>query len=81
MFENIDVVYLCIIDGGFNDNNYWYLDFWMCDGCYICLRNVNLSYFIFKLFFERFRGFDEVWLFVIGYNLFVLKNFEEEFDL
>jgi TonB-linked SusC/RagA family outer membrane protein len=78
--ENTDAAYPRITDGGFNDNNYRYSDFWMRDGRHIRLRNVNLSYSIPKLLLERLRGFDEVRLFVTGHNLFVLKNFEEEFD-
>ena len=78
--ENTDAAYPRITDGGFNDNNYRYSDFWMRDGRHIRLRNVNLSYSIPKLLLERLRGFDEVRLFVTGHNLFVLKNFDEEFD-
>lgn len=78
--ENTDAAYPRITDGGFNDNNYRYSDFWMRDGRHIRLRNINLSYSIPSALLKRLRGFDEVRLFVTGHNLLVLKNFDEEFD-
>ncbi len=77
--ENTDSAYPRITNGGFNDNNYRYSDFWMRDGLHLRVKNINLSYAL------PTRGivlsqFEEVRLFVSAYNLFVLKSFEEEFD-
>lgn len=78
--ENTDAAYPRITDGGFNDNNYRYSDFWMRDGRHLRLKNINLSYSIPGGLLTRMRAFDEIRLFLTGHNLFVLKNFEEEFD-
>ncbi|WP_282782566.1 SusC/RagA family TonB-linked outer membrane protein [Phaeodactylibacter xiamenensis] len=78
--ENTGAAYPRITDGGFNDNNYRYSDFWMRDGRHLRLRNINLSYAIPGTLLTRMRAFEEIRLFLTGHNLFVLKNFEEEFD-
>jgi TonB-linked SusC/RagA family outer membrane protein len=78
--ENTDAAYPRVSDGGFNDNNYRYSDFWMRDGRHIRLRNINLSYSLPKSLLEGFGAFEEVRFFFTAHNLFVIKNFNEEFD-
>lgn len=77
--ENTGAGFPRITDGGFNDNNFRYSDFWKRDGTHLRFRNINLSYTL-----PRFGGdnaaFEEIRLFATGYNLFVLKGYEEEFD-
>jgi TonB-linked SusC/RagA family outer membrane protein len=77
--ENTGARFPRITDGGFNDNNYRYSDFWMRDGRHLRVRNINLSYAIPSSVNEAV-GFQEVRLFATAHNLFVLKTFEEEFD-
>jgi hypothetical protein len=77
--ENTDAKYPRISDGGFNDNNYRYSDFWMRDGKHLRLKHINLGYTIPKKI-SSVPGFDEVRILVTGHNLFVLKGYEEEFD-
>ncbi|WP_338359663.1 TonB-dependent receptor [Yeosuana marina] len=76
--ENTDAAYPRITNGGFNDNNYKYSDFWVRDGRHIRFKNINLSYSLPKSLINR--NFDEVRFFVTGYNLFVIKNYDEDFD-
>ncbi len=76
--ENPDASYPRITDGGFNDNNYRYSDFWKRDGKHIRFKNINLSYTMPKSM--MIPGFQEIRVFATGYNLFVLKTYEEEFD-
>ncbi len=76
--ENTDANYPRITDGGFNDNNFKYSDFWLRDGKHIRFKNINLSYTLPE--FGKNSGFDEIQLFVTGYNLFVIKDYKEEFD-
>ena len=77
--ENTGATYPRITDGGFNDNNYRYSDFWKRSGNHLRFKNINLSYTLPK-FGNKDGGFKEVRLFATGYNLFVLKTYEEEFD-
>jgi TonB-linked SusC/RagA family outer membrane protein len=77
--ENTSATFPRITDGGFNDNNYRYSDFWMRDGKHIRVKNINFSYSIPRSIIDRI-GFEEFRLFFTGYNLFVLKTYEEEFD-
>ncbi|MGO4818523.1 SusC/RagA family TonB-linked outer membrane protein, partial [Flavobacterium sp. W22_SRS_FP1] len=76
--ENTDAAYPRITSGGFNDNNYKYSDFWVRDGKHIRFKNINLSYSLPKSLFTK--SLDEVRFFVTGYNLFVIKNYDEDFD-
>ena len=76
--ENTDAAYPRITNGGFNDNNYKYSDFWVRDGKHIRFKNINLSYSLPKALINK--NFDEVRFFVTGYNLFVIKNYDEDFD-
>lgn len=76
--ENTDAAYPRITSGGFNDNNYKYSDFWVRDGKHIRFKNINLSYSLPKSLFTK--SLDEVRFFVTGYNLFVIKNYNEDFD-
>ena len=76
--ENTGAAFPRITDGGFNENNYKYSDFWLRDGMHIRFKNINLSYTLPKSIINS--GFDEIKLFCTGYNLFVIKNYNEEFD-
>ena len=76
--DNTDAAYPRISDGGFNDNNYRYSDFWMRSGTHLRLRNINLSYALPVS--GSAKGFKDVRLFATGHNLLVLKSFSEEFD-
>ncbi|NNG27421.1 MAG: TonB-dependent receptor [Ignavibacteriaceae bacterium] len=76
--ENTGATFPRITDGGFNDNNYKYSDFWLRDGKHIRFKNINLSYTLPNS--EKNKSYDEIRLFVTGYNLFVIKNYDEEFD-
>jgi TonB-linked SusC/RagA family outer membrane protein len=67
-----------ITNGGFNDNNYRYSDFWLRNGKHIRFKNINLSYTFPKR--KDNATFDEIKLFCTGYNLFVIKDFKEDFD-
>lgn len=77
--ENTDARFPRITDGGFNDNNYRYSDFWKRSGNHLRLKNVNLSYSLPESL-NKTTGFKEIRLFVTGYNLFVIKTYDEEFD-
>ena len=77
--DNTDAAYPRITDGGFNDNNYRYSDFWKRDGRHLRFKNITLGYTLPKSA-SILKHFDEVRLFVTGYNLFVLKTYDEEFD-
>jgi TonB-linked SusC/RagA family outer membrane protein len=77
--ENTGASFPRISDGGFNDNNYRFSDYWMRDGLHLRVRNINLSYAI-PSSVNSLIGFKEVRLFVTGHNLFVMKTYEEDFD-
>ncbi|MCB9351418.1 MAG: TonB-dependent receptor [Lewinellaceae bacterium] len=77
--ENPGARFPRITDGGFNDNNYRYSDFWMRDGKHLRVKNINFSYSLPKSITD-IPGFQEISLFFTAYNLFVLKTYEEEFD-
>jgi TonB-linked SusC/RagA family outer membrane protein len=77
--ENTGARFPRITDGGFNDNNYRYSDFWKRNGNHLRFRNINLSYTLPK-FGKEGKAFKEIRVFATGYNLFVLKTYEEEFD-
>lgn len=77
--ENTDARFPRITDGGFNDNNYRYSDFWMRNGTHLRVRNVNLSYTLPQI--GNGEGiFKDAQIFATGFNILVLKTFEEEFD-
>jgi TonB-linked SusC/RagA family outer membrane protein len=77
--ENTGAKYPRITEGGFNDNNYRYSDFWKRSGNHIRGKNINLSYTLPK-FGKTDAGFKEIRVFFTAYNLFVLKTYDEEFD-
>lgn len=77
--ENTDATYPRITDGGFNENNYKYSDFWMRSGNHLRLRNINLSYTLPK-FGKGTSGFKDITIFATGNNLLVFKTYTEEFD-
>jgi TonB-linked SusC/RagA family outer membrane protein len=76
--ENTGARFPRISDGGFNDNNYKYSDFWSRNGKHIRFKNINLSYTFPKM--KKNTTFDEIKFFCTGQNLFVIKDFEEDFD-
>ena len=76
--QNPGATYPRITDGGFNDNNYRYSDFWKRDGSHVRIRNVNLSYTLPSA--GKNLGFDELTLFLTGTNLFVFTKYDEDFD-
>lgn len=76
---NTDARFPRITDGGFNDNNYRYSDFWMRNGTHLRVRNINFSYTLPQI--GKGDGvFKDARIFATGFNLFVFKTFEEEFD-
>jgi TonB-linked SusC/RagA family outer membrane protein len=75
---NTSAAFPRITNGGFNDNNYRYSDFWLRNGKHIRFKNINLSYTFPKR--KDNATFDEIKLFCTGYNLFVIKDFDEDFD-
>ncbi|MFQ3213234.1 MAG: TonB-linked SusC/RagA family outer membrane protein [Marivirga sp.] len=77
--ENTDAAYPRVSDGGFNDNNYRYSDFWIRDGQHLRVKNITLSYTVPKSV-AALKKFQDVRIFFTGYNLFMLKAFEEDFD-
>lgn len=76
--ENTNARFPRISDGGFNENNYRYSDFWLREGKHIRFKNINFSYTLPKR--KKNSTFDEIKFFCTGQNLFVIKDFEEDFD-
>ena len=76
--QNTGATFPRVSDGGFNDNNYKYSDFWLRNGKHLRFKNINLSYTLPK--FKNNAGFEKMMVFVTGYNLFVIKDYKEEFD-
>jgi TonB-linked SusC/RagA family outer membrane protein len=76
--ENTGARFPRISNGGFNENNYRYSDFWIRQGKHIRFKNINFSYTLPKR--TENSTFDEIKFFCTGQNLFVIKDFEEDFD-
>jgi TonB-linked SusC/RagA family outer membrane protein len=76
--QNPGAAYPRITDGGFNQNNNRFSDFWQRDGSHLRIRNVNLSYTLPSA--GKKLGFDELTVFCTGTNLFVFTNYDEEID-
>lgn len=76
--ENTGAAYPRISEGGSNSNNNRESDFWVRDGKHIRFKNINLSYTLPKAITKK--TFDEVRFFVTGYNLFIIKDYDEDFD-
>ena len=76
--ENTGAAYPRITEGGSNPNNSRESDFWVRDGKHIRFKNINLSYTLPQAITKK--TFDEVRFFVTGYNLFVIKDYDEDFD-
>ncbi|WP_026753753.1 TonB-dependent receptor [Sediminibacter sp. Hel_I_10] len=76
--QNTGAAYPRISNGGFNDNNYRYSDFWKRDADHVRIKNINLGYTLPK--FGENQGFDELRVFFTGYNLFVFTKYDEDFD-
>ena len=77
--ENTNAAYPRITDGGFNDNNYRYSDFWKRNGSHLRVKNITLSYTLPKVG-KLLSSFEELKVFFTGYNLLVIKGYNEEFD-
>ncbi len=77
--ENTDAAYPRITNGGFNDNNYRYSDFWKRDGRHLRVKNITLGYTLPNSI-RMLSKFDEIKVFATAYNLFVLKTYKEDFD-
>ena len=77
--ENTDARFPRVTDGGFNDNNYRFSDFWMRDGKHLRMKNIFLRYAL-PATLLRNVGLDQVKLVVSGHNVFVLKTYTEDFD-
>ena len=77
--ENTDARFPRITDGGFNDNNYRFSDFWMRDGKHLRMKNIFLRYSLPSSLLSNV-GLDEVKLVLSGHNVFVLKTYTEDFD-
>ncbi|MGB0429708.1 MAG: SusC/RagA family TonB-linked outer membrane protein [Bacteroidia bacterium] len=77
--ENTDARFPRVSDGGFNENNYRYSDFWMRDGTHLRIRNVNVSYSAPEKM-SQFLGFSDLRFTFTGFNLHVFKTYTEEFD-
>ena len=77
--ENTGAAYPRITNGGFNENNNRFSDFWKRNGSHLRIRNVNLSYTLPKSLGEKF-GFNDFSLFVTGTNLHVFTTYDEEID-
>jgi TonB-linked SusC/RagA family outer membrane protein len=75
---NMGAAYPRITDGGFNENNNRFSDFWRRDGTHLRIRNVNLSYSLPSE--GKKLGFEELTLFLTGTNLFVFTTYDEEID-
>jgi TonB-linked SusC/RagA family outer membrane protein len=76
--SNPNATFPRITNGGFNDNNYKYSDYWLRNGNHLRFKNINLSYSIPSK--GPTSTFETVKIFLTGYNLFVLKSFDEDFD-
>jgi len=76
--ENTGAAYPRISEGGTNNNNNRESDFWIRDGKHIRFKNINLSYTLPKAITKK--TLDEVRFFVTGYNLFIIKDYDEDFD-
>ena len=77
--ENTDAQFPRITDGGFNDNNYRYSDFWKRDAKHIRVKNIFLRYSLPQSLMNRV-GIEDAKLILSGHNLFVFKGYSEDFD-
>ena len=77
--ENTGAQFPRITDGGFNDNNYRYSDFWKRDAKHLRVKNVFLRYALPKSLMNKV-GLEDAKLVITGHNLFVLKGYDEDFD-
>lgn len=77
--ENTDARYPRVTDGGFNDNNYRFSDFWSRDATHLRVKNIYLNYSLPNSLMDRI-GLKAMKLILSGHNLWVLKGFSEGFD-
>jgi len=77
--ENTDAKYPRVSEGGANDNNYRFSDFWSRDGRHLRVKNVFLRYALPNRLMDRL-GLKSTKLILSGHNLFVWKTFSENFD-
>lgn len=60
---------------GYVDSDNWNSSFWMINGSYLRLKDIELGYTINKPFLKK-AGIEKVRLSISGLNLFTLSNFE-----
>ena len=77
--ENTDARFPRITDGGFNDNNFRFSDFWKRDGTHMRVKNIFLRYSLPGNLVNKV-GLDDASFSVSGHNLFVVKGYSEDFD-
>ncbi|MFY0672034.1 MAG: TonB-dependent receptor [Bacteroidia bacterium] len=77
--ENPDARFPRVSDGGFNENNYRYSDFWMRNATHLRIRNLNIAYSAPEKM-ASFFGFTDLRFSLTAFNLHVFKMFNEEFD-
>ena len=59
-----------------NANNAWSSDWWVIDGTYLRLKNMQLSYTLPKSLFRPGKGIDRLRFYIAGTNLFTLNEFK-----
>ena len=77
--ENQNARFPRVSDGGFNENNYRYSDFWMRDATHMRIRNISIAYSAPDKW-ASFLGFEDLRFSLTGFNLHVFKGFSEAFD-
>lgn len=77
--ENPNARFPRVSDGGFNENNYRYSDFWMRDATHMRIRNISIAYSAPDKW-ASFLGFEDLRFSLTGFNLHVFKGFSEAFD-
>ena len=58
-----------------NANNAWASDWWIIDGSYLRLKNLQLTYTLPKKWLDAVK-MDNIRVFVAGTNLFTLSHFK-----
>ncbi len=59
-----------------NANNAWASDWWVKDGSYLRLKNLQLSYSLPKTIFKGGKGIDRLRIYFAGTNLFTISAFK-----
>ena len=76
--ENPNASYPRLSYGG-NSNNYRNSTFWLRDGSYLRLKNLDFGYTLPKAFVNKFH-FNNIRIFVTGTNLFFLSKKFDTWD-